>query len=91
MALKLVETKILADAVQMRYADHADPLRAVEFCEFRVKLEGLTHPLVQGKPQPLGNPQEQFVAEVQLAALRYIRDVIGGETQHLQQLSGRIR
>lgn len=91
MPLQLVETRILADSVQMRYADNADPILASEYCEFRVRLANLTHPMVQGTPQPLGFPEEQFVSEVQLAALRYMRDVIGGETQRLQALIGRIR
>ena len=89
--MQLIETKILSDAIQMRYADNADPAQAREWCEFRIKLEGLTHPLVQGKPQPLGSPENNFVSEVQLAALRQMRDVIGAETQRLSELIGRIR
>lgn len=89
--MQLIETKILADSVQLRYADHADPSQATEWCDFRVSLRNLVHPLVQGQPRPLGDPQEQFVSEVQLAALRYMRDVIGGETQQLSALIGHIR
>jgi hypothetical protein len=91
MPLQLVETKILPDAIQMRYADHSDPALAAQWCEFRVSLAGLNHPLVQGQPKPLGDPDAQFLAEVRLAALRYMRDVIGEETQRLSALIGRIR
>ena len=91
MALQLVETKILPDAIQLRYADDPDSAVASEWCEFRVRLAGLTHPLVQGQPRTLGDPDAQFLAEVRLAALRYMRDVIGEETQRLSMLIGRIR
>jgi hypothetical protein len=87
----LVETKVLEDAVQLRYADSFDPALATEWAEFRVKLSELTHPIVQGTPRPLGDPTENFVGEVQLAALRRLRDVIGAETQRLSALIGRMR
>jgi hypothetical protein len=91
MPMELIETKILPDAIQMRYADNTDPAQATEWCDFRISFFGLMHPLVQGKPQPLGPPESNFVAEVQLAALRRVRDVIGAETQRLSELIGRIR
>lgn len=91
MPMQLIETKILPEVVQIRYADNPDPTLATEWCEFRIRLVGLTHPMMRGAPQPLGPPEEQFVSEVQLAALRYMRDVIGEETQRLSALIGRIR
>ena len=89
--MNLIETSTLPDAIQMRYANNSDRALATEWCEFRVRLAGLTHPMVQGAPQPLEPPEEQFVSEVQLAALRYMRDAIGEETQRLSALIGRIR
>jgi hypothetical protein len=91
MPMILLETKILNDSIQMRYADNPDPTQAAEWLEFRAKLLGLVHPYSRGGPQPLGNPEEQFVSESELAALRYMRDVIGEETQRLSNLVGRIR
>jgi hypothetical protein len=85
MPMELIETRILGDSVQMRYADHADAASAAE------PLANLTQPIVRHQVEPLGDPQAQFLGEVQLAALRYMRDVIGGETQGLSELIGRIR
>jgi hypothetical protein len=89
--MQLIETKILPDAIQMRYANDRDPAQATEWCEFRITLAGLMHPIVQGTPQPLGPAESNFVGEVQLAALRRMRDAIGEETQRLSALIGRIR
>lgn len=91
MSMKLIETKIYPNAVQVRYADNSDPEKATEWCEFRLALAGLTHPFVQGQPRPLGPPENNFVSEVQLAALRHMRDAIGAEIQRLSELIGRIR
>jgi len=91
MPMELIETRILSDSVQIRYADQYDADAATEWCEFRVPLARLTQPIVRHQVEPLGDPQAQFLGEVQLAALRYMRDVIGGETQRLSELIGHIR
>lgn len=82
--MKLVETAIFESSVKMRYADHADPLKATEWFEFRIPLDLLVDPIDHRKKFPEVN--ESFVAEVRAAALRYVRDVIGGETQGLLAL-----
>jgi hypothetical protein len=89
MPMQLTETKILPDSIQMRYADNPDPIEAGEWCEFRVKLAGLPHPMVQGQPRPLGDPDLQFLSEVRLAALRRVRVLIDAENQRLSNLAGR--
>jgi hypothetical protein len=86
--MKLIETTILANAVHMRFADHHDPKEAEYWIDFQVPLDELKHPQTNN---PLGDPEEQFLSEVRLAALRYARDVIGDETQRLSKLAGRIR
>ena len=88
MALKLIETTILPTVVRMRYADQPDPASAVEWFEFQVPLAPLTAPI--GPGEPLGDPELRNVAEVRLAALRYVRDVISAETQRLSNLASHI-
>lgn len=87
--LELIETTVAADAIRMRYADHSDATKAKQWVDFRVSLAGLEHP--NDRRQPLGDPDLQFVAEVRLAALHYVRDVLAAETQRLVSLSGQIR
>jgi hypothetical protein len=92
MPIALIETKILQDAIQMRYADHLDPQKVSEWIEFRVRLADLPHPIQQGREtRLLGDPDDQFVSEVRLAALRRVRDVVSEENQRLLNLIGRIR
>jgi hypothetical protein len=88
MPMQLIETKILPDAVQMRIADHPDPQQATEWIEFRMPAAQLK----TDRGHRFGAEIEgYFVAEVRLAALRYVRDIIGGETQRLSEIAGRIR
>jgi hypothetical protein len=87
-AMQLVETKISETSVSMRYADNADPQQAVEWIEFRMPVAQLK----TDHGHKFGAEIEgYFLAEVRLAALRYVRDIIGGETQRLSGLAGRIR
>jgi hypothetical protein len=87
--MKLLKTEIYPDAIQMRYADNPDPTQAAEWCEFRVSIKDLPHPRVQGQPEPLGDPDLQFLSEVRQAALHRVRDVIAAEIQRLASLAGR--
>jgi hypothetical protein len=86
--MKLVETKISETTVHMRYADNPDSATATAWIDFQVPLTELKHP--QNRQNQLGDPELQYLAEVRLAALRYARDVVGGETQRLSGLAGRI-
>ena len=54
MALQLVETKILPDAIQLRYADDPDSAVASEWCEFRVRLAGAN---ASARPRPATDAQ----------------------------------
>lgn len=85
--MKLIETVVTETAVRMRYADR--PQDATAWIDFQVPLAELVHPAQTSVP--LGDPERQLLAEVRLAALRHVRDVIGGETQRLQELRGRTR
>jgi hypothetical protein len=83
--MKLIETTVSATTVRMRYADDADSENPGEWLEFEVKLASLVNP--SDTKQPLGDPELQFLAEVRRAALRYVRDAIGEETQRLAGLA----
>lgn len=86
MPMTLIETTISKTAVRMRYADNAETEMASEWLEFVVPLSPLELPR-----EPLGDPKLRTLAEVQLAALRRVRDVVGGETQRLSELAGHIQ
>jgi hypothetical protein len=86
--MKLLETTVLETTVRMRYADNADPTKAVAWLAFEVPIAPLTLPTTNGE-MPLGDHHMRYLASIQQAALRYVRDVIGEETQRLASLSGR--
>jgi hypothetical protein len=88
MPMELFETKILPNAVYMKFVDDPDPQKMDYWIEFQVPLDELKHPQTAND---LGDPELQFLSEIRLAALRYAREVIGDETQRLSQLAGRIR
>ena len=86
--MKLIETTILETTVRMRYADNADPTKAKEWFAFEVPIAPLTLPSASGD-HSLGDHHIRHLASIQQAALRYVRDAIGEETQRLASLSGR--
>lgn len=86
MALKHVETTVGETTIQMRYADHPDPAKATEWFDFQVKIADLR--MVSGTP--VKDLESHYLAVVRQVALRYVRDVIGEETQRLATLAGRI-
>ena len=86
--MKHQHTTVSEKTVRMRLANEADPTQADSWFEFEVPLELLAHP--NGR-QPLGDPELQFHSEIRLAALRFVRDVIGEETRRLSELAGRMR
>ena len=86
MPMQLIETTVLTSSVRMRYADNADATKATEWIDFQVPL-GL---LAEGEPK-IDDPELNFLAEIRLAALRRVRDVIGAETQRLSRLAGPMR
>jgi hypothetical protein len=88
MPLKLIETKILANAVYMRLADDTDPQKADYWIEFQVPLDELKLAGIAGEEE-LGEIERRFVGSVRLAALRYARDLLGEETQALSSRIGR--
>jgi hypothetical protein len=85
MAMKLIETAVLETTVRMRYSDNADPEKAKEWFEFEAPIAPLTLPTGSGEV-PLGKLHSRYLASIQLAALRYVRDAIGAETQRLAGL-----
>jgi hypothetical protein len=81
-----IETTISDTAIRMRFADHADPAQAKEWFAFEVPIGSkLTLPSHSGDI-PLGELPTRLLASIQLAALRYVRDLIGEETQRLASL-----
>jgi hypothetical protein len=89
-APKLIETIVSETSVRLLFADKPDPAEATAWVEVCAPLTDLKMP---GMDRPLFDPEAAapLHAEVQLAALRYARDVIGGETQALSELVGRNR
>jgi hypothetical protein len=73
----------------MRYADDPDPTRATQWFDLCVPLSALEHPLKPG--EPIQETDSLPVAAVRVAALRYVRDAIGEETQRLQEQICRTR
>lgn len=84
MPMKLTETTIYPAAIRMRFADHADATKATEWIDFQVPLAGLKRPNDPAE-KAMTDPELQFVSEVRLAALRYVRGIIGDETQRLSK------
>ena len=80
--MKLIETTISETTVHMTIADDADPEKAAEWLEFEVPLA----PLMLDQHNPLKDPATRHLAVTQRAALRYVRDLIGEETQRLSAL-----
>jgi hypothetical protein len=74
----------LVQTIRMRFADNADPTRATQWIDFQLPPTILKAP---GQNEPLGDPETRYVAEIRLAALRHVRDVIGDETQRLPGLA----
>ena len=86
--MKRQHTTVSEKTVRMRFANEADPTQADSWFEFEAPLELLKHP--NGRSD-LGDPELQFLSEIRLAALRYVRDVIGDETRRLSELADRMR
>lgn len=87
--MKLVETKISETAIHIRYADNPDSAKSTVWFDFQAPLKDLKIP-DGGQEHPLGDPEARYLGSIRLAALRYVRDVIGEETQRLARLRDRI-
>jgi hypothetical protein len=90
MTSKLVETTISETTVRLRYANENEAAKSTEWIDIQVPLAELLVPHTH-QPTKIGNPEPYFVAEVRLAALHYVRDVIGAEIQRLGVVAGRNR
>ncbi|MGA8689318.1 MAG: hypothetical protein WB662_05230 [Methyloceanibacter sp.] len=88
MAMKHIQTTIGETTIHIRYASDPDAAKATEWLEFQVPIEPLTVPAAGGD-FPLGDLQLRHLATIRLAALRYVRDAIGEETQRLSSLDRR--
>ena len=86
-SLPIVQTTVSGTSIRIRLADTADPMGANEWVDAQVSLKGLAHPA--DPTREIGNVDSLLVAEVQLAALRYVRETIGVEIQRLSALAGR--
>jgi hypothetical protein len=90
--MKLISTSLTDTHIWMRYADNADPTKATQWFEFQVPLADLVHPSSRSSqaPVPLDVPDKEFVGAVRLAALRHVRNLVGGETQRLTAVGNEI-
>jgi len=86
MSIRIIETSISETHVRMRLADDRDREKSSESIDFVVEI-GPRLTLPGGGDIPLGDHHTRQLASIQLAALRYVRDVIGGETQRLSSLA----
>ena len=84
--MKHISTTVTETAVHMRYADAADAPKY--WIDFQVPLGELKLPAGVGE-ELLGDPEKEHFAAVRQAALRFARELIGGETQRLAQLRDR--
>ena len=87
--MMLIETSVSDKSVWMRFADTSDCAKAAHWIDFQVPLSELKVPAGSGTEVLLGDPELQLLSEVRLAALRYVRDVIGAETRRLSGLRDR--
>jgi hypothetical protein len=85
--LKHQYTTISETTVRMRFANESDPEQADSWFEFEVPMELLKLPQQGGPERDLGDPDTEHLGAVRLGALRYVRDVIGAETQRLARLA----
>jgi hypothetical protein len=87
MTVKLIRTTISEASISMRYADDTDPTKALEWIDFRIPFVALDH-LRGPNGQKLGDPESQYLATVQQAALRYVRDLVAEEIRGLASRAG---
>ena len=87
MILSHVQTTISESAIQMRLANDPDPAKASVWIDFAIPIgDHLMVPTPNGTFH-LGDIHTRQLSTIQLAALRYVRDAIGEETQRLGGLS----
>ncbi len=87
MPMQLIETKVLAAAIHMRFADHDDATKAQQWIDFQLPLDQLQDPLAG--EVALGEIAARQLGVIQAAALRYARGLIVEESQRLLVLAGR--
>jgi hypothetical protein len=89
MPLQHVETTISETTIRIRYADHSDPAQATNWFAFEVPIgpDLMLPNHTGGRDIALGELPTRLFASIQLAALRYVRDAIGEETQRLAGLA----
>ena len=89
MPLTTIETMIAGNTIRMRLVDDPAAETPALWIAFAAPLDKLTLASLGGTSEhPLGPPDKQYFSSIQLAALRYVRDAIGVETQRLASLSG---
>jgi hypothetical protein len=77
--MNLIETTISEKSVRMRYADNSDPIKATEWIDVQVPVSGLK----TSADNAVGDPQIKRLAIIQRAALRYVQEILSGESQGL--------
>lgn len=85
MTLKIVETTVTEAAVRVRFADDADPAKAIEWLDLRFPVSKLE----SSKGNSLGDPRKRTLAAIHQAALLFAQDVIDAETEKIAALADR--
>ncbi len=90
MPMKLVETMISAAAVRLRFADSSQSDAATEWMEFCFPRSVLKQPNGGGNHgNPLGDPELQYLLEIEAAVLLHARDAVTAEIRRLRDQKGR--
>jgi hypothetical protein len=71
-AMKLLKTTVTETTVHMRYADDPDPAKATSWIDFHVPTKALTY----RKGGMFGDPEAQWLGDIQVAAIRHVRNII---------------
>jgi hypothetical protein len=86
MKTALIETVISGGSIRIRYANDADPTKATEWIDFRIPLSELK----SRREETIGAEAHLYnLAEVHLAALRYVRDAADEEMTRYASLVAR--
>ena len=83
--LKPIEISVTWTSVRMTYANNVEPYKPTEWLNFEVSLTSLQLPAPIPN-RPSGDTEIQYLGAIRLAALRYLRDLVGDEIQRLSHL-----
>jgi hypothetical protein len=88
MPMQLIETKILPNAVHMRFVDDLDPQKADYWIDFQVPLDDLMLPSPARNEHLPEEVEKWYLGSIRLAALRYALDALVAQTEALTRRVG---